>query len=76
MKASFPIVSTSSSVLRVLLAATALAVLEVIEGEGLMQNAARVGRAFHDGLADLAKTHDALGDIRSAGLFLGVDIVT
>ena len=46
----------------------------VIEDEGLMQNAARTGRAFHDALAALR--HDALGDIRSAGLFLGLDIVT
>ena len=57
-------------------AATAAAVLSVIEDEGLMQNAARTGRLFHDGLADLAARHDALGDIRSAGLFLGLDIVT
>lgn len=55
-------------------AATANAVLSVIEDEGLMQNAARTGRAFRDGLAAL--DHDALGDIRSAGLFIGLDIVT
>ncbi len=57
-------------------AATAMAVLSVIEEEGLMQNAARVGAAFREGLAALAKDHPALGDIRSAGLFLAVDIVT
>lgn len=57
-------------------AATANAVLSVIEDEGLMQNAARTGRVFHDGLAALATRHAALGDIRSAGLFLGLDIVT
>lgn len=57
-------------------AATALAVLEVIEGEGLMANAAKVGRAFHDGLIALAKDHPALGQVRSAGLFLGLDILT
>ena len=56
-------------------AATALAVLDVIEGEGLMQNAARIGRAFHDGLADLSRRHAALGQVRSAGLFLGLDIL-
>ena len=57
-------------------AATANAVLSVIEDEGLMQNAAHTGRAFHDGLAELATRHEALGDLRSAGLFLGLDIVT
>ena len=54
-------------------AAVALAVLDVIRDEGLMQNAARVGRAFRDGLAALSG--DALGEIRGAGLFLGADIL-
>jgi 4-aminobutyrate aminotransferase-like enzyme len=57
-------------------AATAMAVLNVIEEEGLMQNAARTGAMFRDGLQALAKDHDALGDIRGAGLFLAADIVT
>lgn len=57
-------------------AATAMAVLEVIEGEGLQANAARVGAYFRDGLLALAKTHDSLGPLRAAGLFLGQDIVT
>ena len=57
-------------------AATAMAVLEVIEGEGLMQNAATVGASFRDGLRALAREHEALGDTRAAGLFLGQDIVT
>jgi len=56
-------------------AATAMAVLEVIEGEGLMANCASVGAAFADGLRGLAKTHSALGELRAAGLFLGQDIV-
>ncbi|NTT87310.1 aspartate aminotransferase family protein [Tabrizicola fusiformis] len=56
-------------------AATALAVLEVIENEGLMANAAKVGGAFRDGLQALAKDHAALGPIRAAGLFLGAEIV-
>lgn len=55
-------------------AATAMAVLQVIEDEGLMQNAAVTGAAFRDGLAALAARHEALGDIRAAGLFLAVDI--
>ena len=56
-------------------AATALAVLEVIETEGLMANAAKVGAAFRNGLQALAKDHAALGPIRAAGLFLGAEIV-
>jgi 4-aminobutyrate aminotransferase-like enzyme len=57
-------------------AATAMAVLEVIEGEGLQANAATTGAYFRDGLLELAKTHDSLGPLRAAGLFLGQDIVT
>ncbi len=56
-------------------AATALAVLEVVENEGLMQNARDVGAAFATGLRSLAKSHAALGDLRGVGLFLGQDIV-
>jgi len=56
-------------------AAVGMAVLDVIRDEGLMQNAASVGAAFADGLRDLATTHDTLGETRSAGLFLGTDIL-
>jgi 4-aminobutyrate aminotransferase-like enzyme len=56
-------------------AATALAVLEVVEGEQLQANAAKVGALFRHGLDDLASRHAALGKTRSAGLFLGTDIV-
>jgi 4-aminobutyrate aminotransferase-like enzyme len=57
-------------------AATALAVLDVIQTEGLQQNAETVGRYFRDGLDALARRHDTLGAVRSAGLFLGAEIVT
>jgi len=56
-------------------AATAMAVLEVIEGEGLQANCAKVGAAFAEGLRGLAKGHAALGELRAVGLFLGQDIV-
>lgn len=56
-------------------AATAAAVLDVIENEGLIENARTVGAYFRDGLQSLAKDHAMIGDIRAAGLFLGVDIV-
>jgi 4-aminobutyrate aminotransferase-like enzyme len=57
-------------------AATAMAVLDVIEDEGLQLNARHVGAYFRDGLLDMAKDHDCLGPLRAAGLFLGQDIVT
>lgn len=56
-------------------AATANAVLDVIEDEGLLQNAATVGALFRKGLEDLGDRHAALGPIRAAGLFLGAEIV-
>jgi len=55
--------------------AVALAVLEVIETEGLQENALKVGDYFRQNLDQLAQRHAALGDVRSAGLFLGVEIV-
>ncbi|WP_434621147.1 aspartate aminotransferase family protein [Tabrizicola sp. M-4] len=55
-------------------AATAMAVLEVIEDEGLMANAARTGAVFRAGLEGLARDHGALGEVRGAGLFLAVDV--
>ncbi len=57
-------------------AAAGLAVLDVIESEGLQQNALHVGRYLHDGLLELAERHMCIGDVRSRGLFLAVDLVT
>ena len=54
--------------------ATAIAVMEVIEDEALLHNAATVGQHMADGLRALAKTHASLGPLRATGLFLGQDI--
>ena len=55
-------------------AATAIAVMEVIEQENLLQNAATVGAHIASGLRALAKDHATLGPLRHAGLFFGQDI--
>jgi 4-aminobutyrate aminotransferase-like enzyme len=55
-------------------AATANAVLDVIENEGLIENARVVGGYFADGLRGLARRFECLGDLRAVGLFLGQDI--
>ena len=55
-------------------ATVASAVLDVLEGEGLQQNAERVGAAFRARLRQLGNRHPSLGEVRGAGLFIGVDI--
>lgn len=56
--------------------AAAAAVLDVIEGEQLMANAARVGYALRGELARLSQDHPRIGEVRGSGLYLGVEVVT
>lgn len=56
--------------------AAALAVLDVIEDEGLQENALDVGRHISDGLGKLAADHDCIGDIRGTGLFIALELVS
>jgi 4-aminobutyrate aminotransferase-like enzyme len=57
-------------------AAVGNAVLDVIADEGLIDNARTVGAGFADTLRDLASRFEGLGEVRAAGLFLGVDVET
>ncbi|KAB0268432.1 aspartate aminotransferase family protein [Microvirga brassicacearum] len=56
-------------------AAVGMAVLDVIESEGLIENAAKVGAHLRGGLESLANTYPIIGDIRAAGLFVGAELV-
>ncbi len=55
--------------------AAALATLEVIDEEGLVENAARQGGHLRAGLEALAKSHASIGDVRGRGLMQGTEIV-
>ena len=55
--------------------AVGLAVLQVVQDEGLQAHALEVGNHLLDGLRVLQKKHEIVGDVRGAGLFLGVELV-
>jgi len=56
--------------------AAAQATLDVIRDEQLMTNAELVGKQISDGLHALAQREERIGDIRQAGLYLGVELVS
>lgn len=54
----------------------ALATLDVIDADGIRENARRVGGHLKARLEALADEHALIGDVRGAGLMLGVEFVT
>ena len=54
----------------------ALTTLEIIEDEGLVENARRQGERALQRLREMRERHPLIGDVRGRGLLLGVELVT
>jgi len=55
--------------------AAAHATLDVIQEEGLMENAIRIGERLMQNLRELAEESRLIGDVRGLGLMIGVELV-
>jgi 4-aminobutyrate aminotransferase len=55
--------------------AAALAVLDVIESENLLENAQKQGKHIKDRLEEMKDDHPMMGDVRGKGLMVGVELV-
>jgi 4-aminobutyrate aminotransferase-like enzyme len=55
--------------------AAGLAVLDVLEAEGLQAHAQRVGAQLLDGCRAVMARREVIGDVRGSGLFIGVELV-
>ena len=49
--------------------------LDVLEGEGLQENALETGRYLSAALDDVASRHECIGDIRGTGFFKAMELV-
>jgi 4-aminobutyrate aminotransferase/(S)-3-amino-2-methylpropionate transaminase len=70
-----PSASSSSYGGNPLAAAAALATIETILDEGLVEHAARVGTRMLDRLRAMQERYPFLGDVRGIGLMIGLDLV-
>ena len=55
--------------------AAGLAVLDIIDADGLQENCRVVGTRFKNGLLKLQQSHALIGDVRGKGLMLGCELV-
>jgi taurine-pyruvate aminotransferase len=55
--------------------AAALANMDIIEREGLLDNTVTMGARLIDNLRELANKHRVIGDVRGKGLFAGAELV-
>ena len=55
--------------------AAALATLNVIEGEGLLERAQEIGAVLKDRLGKLKEKHERIGDVRGLGAMIGIEFI-
>lgn len=55
--------------------AAALATLEVIESEGLLERAQEIGAVLRDRLNKLKEKYDRIGDVRGLGAMIGIEFI-
>lgn len=53
----------------------ALKTMEVIEEENMIENAFEMGNLLKQGLTNLMKKHELIGDVRGRGLLIGMELV-
>jgi 4-aminobutyrate aminotransferase len=56
-------------------ATAALTTLSIIEDEGLVENASRIGQLAFSGLCELQSRHELIGDVRGRGCVWGIELV-
>lgn len=54
--------------------AAGLASLRLIERDGLVEHAARMGAHLHERLSELKQRHEIIADVRGSGLMVGIEL--
>jgi ornithine--oxo-acid transaminase len=54
--------------------AAGLAAMRLIERDGLVEHAARMGAFLRDGIAELQQRHDMIKEVRGGGLMVGIEL--
>ena len=52
-----------------------MAVLDVVEGEGLMEKGLITGNYIMDGMSDMMDRYPLIGQVRGKGMFFGAELV-
>jgi acetylornithine/succinyldiaminopimelate/putrescine aminotransferase len=54
--------------------AAGLATLRIIERDGLLEHATRIGGLLRDGLAELQQRYEMIKEVRASGLMIGIEL--